>query len=201
MHAIIQVRRHCVPLALVAVLLVLTSGNVMAQAAAVPCFGGDEPYTAETLPDFDIDSGLPCRLPTDAERAAHRGDFPAGSAEHAARVIAPAPRGWNGQGAPAREASSSRTAAGEGFNGGSFTGTRKTQATVGYGGTGNAANANPYASGQIFVKARRDDDASVTTGNDYASDDQTDDETGDDSQTPTGYEQYATPAPDVTPDP
>lgn len=81
--------------------LLIIVGNAQAQTA-VPCYGGDEPFTAETLPAVDLDSGRPCRLPTAAERAAHRGDYPPGSAEvdpGYGAAAAPAARGWNGQGA------------------------------------------------------------------------------------------------------
>lgn len=196
------------------VLLALVCGNAAAQQA-VPCFGGDEPYTADTLPDVDPDTGLPCRLPTAAERAAHRGDYPAGSAGSVAGAPpVPSPRGWNGQGAntSVRTTASGYANQGGGFQGGSFTGKSGAKTSAGYGGT--PVGGNPYASGRSFgtSPAAAPPPATYGYGSSAASSSglpppvtygdgsstgadaplPTD---SDDDQTPTGYEQYATPDP------
>lgn len=127
------------------------------------------------------------RVPTATERVEPEASDP---------VVVPAARGWNGQGAPTRT-TSGRGNAGGGFNGGSFAGKRTTQA-----GSASAANPNPYASGQNFAKPKVQATSDVAVGNagDYGNT-QPVDASQDDSQTPTGYEQYATPEPDATPIP
>lgn len=164
--------------------LLLILGTASGNAAAtVPCFGGDEPYTAATLPDTDLETGLPCRLPT-AEELARRAEAwglpvdagaAAGSAGAAAYPPPQAPAaaapssGWSGQSmAPANGANGGYGSAGGGYGGGygggqggggvqggSFKGRGQPQG----GGVGN-----PYSSGKTFTRPPRPLDPSAFGG-------------------------------------
>lgn len=176
--------------------LLLLAGNAEAQTA-VPCFGGDEPYTAETLPEIDLDSGRPCRLPTTAERAARRGDYPPGSAENSANQTAPAPiaPGWNGQGVgnASRGGANSQGFGGQGsgaIQGGTFG--NKNGSPRGNNSFGNTGTTNSYGS------SRSSGNTAFPGGSPGSANTAPSTPTGYESyggtlSEPTGYESYATP--------
>jgi len=155
-------RLPCVPL------LLLILGTASGPAVAtVPCFGGDEPYTAENLPATDLETGLPCRLPT-AEELARRSEAWGGSSASsgnaayppsdapAAAPYSPPASGWAGQSTAASNngygAAGGAYGGSQGYGGGPGAGGVQGGSFKRRGQAQGGSPTNPYASGKTFSK-------------------------------------------------